>query len=381
MEKKQVGLIALIVVCYWAAMYSYVPILTPYVQSFGASVKMVGVIGGSYGLMQFVFRIPIGMVSDKLQKRKALILLGMGLTVLSGVSFFIAKTQYGLLVSRALSGIAASFLGLLTVVFSAHFKETTKGVGLFNAAMLFGLMMATLFGGWAAEAVGRKIPFIASICLGGIALVLTFFIKEKKVQRKSISMREILEVRKNFQVVYYSVLGVILQFISYGTAYVFTPLVAERLGAGDTELGFLIFIYTLPSIIASLIMGTEFVKKIGYKNVLGFAFVLMAVSCIPAAITKSLNIVYLAQFVSGFGRGIGFSLLLSFVIISVPAEKKATATGFYQAIYALGMFLGPIFTGLLSTGNSFVLPYTIIGLIALAASVCAFIYRPKDLIN
>jgi len=38
-------------------------------------------------------------------------------------------------------------------------------------------------------------------------------------------------------------------------------------------------------------------------------------------------------------------VLMGLAIKTVPEEKRATAMGFFQSIYALGMFGGPVFAG------------------------------------
>ena len=42
---------------FWFAMYTYVPILTPYVEHLGGSLSMAGMVVGAYGLTQMLVRI------------------------------------------------------------------------------------------------------------------------------------------------------------------------------------------------------------------------------------------------------------------------------------------------------------------------------------
>lgn len=43
---------------FWFAMYTYVPILAPYVEHLGGSLSMAGLVVGAYGVTQMVIRIP-----------------------------------------------------------------------------------------------------------------------------------------------------------------------------------------------------------------------------------------------------------------------------------------------------------------------------------
>lgn len=62
---------------YWTALYLYVPVLPVYAQSLGASLSMVGIIIASYALPQFLLRIPIGVWSDALGRRKPFVAGGI----------------------------------------------------------------------------------------------------------------------------------------------------------------------------------------------------------------------------------------------------------------------------------------------------------------
>ncbi|HRR91658.1 MAG TPA: MFS transporter, partial [bacterium] len=59
---------------FWVSLYLYVPILSPYAENLGSSLQMIGFIVGSYGFTQFILRIPLGIWSDKIQKRKPFII-------------------------------------------------------------------------------------------------------------------------------------------------------------------------------------------------------------------------------------------------------------------------------------------------------------------
>ncbi|MBU0443038.1 MFS transporter [Bacillus velezensis] len=54
---------------------------------------------------------------------------------------------------------------------------------------------------------------------------------------------------------------------------------------------------------------------------------------------------YLVQVLIGFSLGIIFPLLLGMSIESVSADMRATSMGAYQALYALGIFGGPLAEG------------------------------------
>ena len=357
--------------------YIYVPTLTPYARSIGSSVTMLGLIGGTYGLMQFLTRIPIAIFSDMHNKRKSFVVVGLLFVVLSGLCFVTIRTPGGFLAARTLAGIAASFWAIFTVMFNSYFTNSAQAIGLLNTCHMFGVTFSSLLGGFLSQNLGRNAPFIATIVLSCAGVVMALFLKENKVEKQPMKLPDLLETGKDRTLIFLSVLGLVHQFVSYGSAYVFTPLVAKNLGMDDSQLGLLTFLYSLPGIVSAMLIGTNLFKKIGLMKILEFSFVLMALSLVPIVYTHSLWVIYVAQFALGFGRGISYSILLLLVVKSVPEGKKTTATGFFQAIYALGMFLGPFLTGLISQDASFAPAYLIMSLICIVAAGSVFIYERK----
>ena len=71
------------IVLYWMGLYVYVPILPVYAQSMGASLSLVGLIVASYGVVQLLLRIPLGVASDWLGRRKPFVLAGFIVLVIS----------------------------------------------------------------------------------------------------------------------------------------------------------------------------------------------------------------------------------------------------------------------------------------------------------
>ena len=70
-EKRNERLMLAAVFFFWFSVYTYPSFLTSYaVNELKASTAIAGMIVGSYGLMQMALRIPLGILSDVLKKRK-----------------------------------------------------------------------------------------------------------------------------------------------------------------------------------------------------------------------------------------------------------------------------------------------------------------------
>jgi MFS family permease len=374
MKKKGIILFCILTLMFWGGQYAYVPTLTPYAKSIGSSVQMIGLIGASYGLMQLIFRIPIGVFSDIQRKRKPYVIMGISFVTLSGICFLLIKTPAGALIARSLAGIASSFWAIFAVMFASYFTDQVRAIGILSACQSLGTVVATWAGGVISQRIGATAPFVFTTVLGLIGLALALMLKDDKTIVSGVKISDLYGIVKEKGVIFFSLLGMLLQFVSFGTAYVFTPLIAKNLGAGDTQLGILTFLFMLPSVFASLLIGSKLFKRIGFRTIFSVSFLLMAITSIPIAIIKSLNLLFVLQFIAGFGYGTCFTGLLSLIVSSIPNAKRATATAFYQAVYALGMFIGPVFTGFLSNAKSFLVPYAILGAISTLAAVATIVF-------
>jgi MFS family permease len=334
---------------YWFSQYTYVPILSPYAQSLGSSYLLLGIILGSYGFMQMIIRFPLGIWSDALRKRKVFIIGGILVSILSSLGMWYFKNLPALLFFRALSGVSAATWVAFTVLFSSYFMghQAPKSIGILNAFNYTGQMIAMAFGGVVAQSFGLEYAFTLG-AIGGVgSLILSFGVVEKVVESSAtpIHFKVLLETIKDRNLLIVSSLAVLSQILMYGTVLGFTPLAAKAIGATSLELGILTALATLPEIFASPLGGTVLAERFGERNTVVMGFILTALYCLSIPYIKHLEIFYLSQFIGGFGRGLSFSLLMGLSIKNISFEKRATAMGFFQAVYGLGMFLGPVLVG------------------------------------
>jgi len=336
---------------YWFSMYTYVPTLGPYAQSLGASYDMIGLIIGSYGLVQLFLRIPIGVFSDAWGSRKLFVVGGVTVAVLSGLGMWLVPAVWALLIFRSLAGAAAAAWVDYTVLYASYFppREAPKAIGFINAVCSLGQVAAMLLGGYVAELYDLTAPFVLAAAGGTIGIVLSLWVREEPTRPKPVNTAAMVEVLRDDNLVRLSGLGIIMQVLTYVTVFGFSPVAAKALGAGGFELGLLTTAAIVPSIFSAALSGTVFRSRFGDRATLVGGFVAMAASCLAIPFIESLPWFYLSQAVGGFGRGLVMPLLMGLSIKNFPDEKRSTAMGIFQAIYGVGMCGGPVLAGVLSS--------------------------------
>ena len=85
--------------------------------------------------------------------------------------------------------------------------------------------------------------------------------------------------------------------------------------------------------------------------------------------TTTYGMLVATQMLGGLGRGLTYPMLMAMSIRDFSHEERATAMGFFQAIYALGMFAGPTASGFVGDLLGFEGIFLSSSLVALASAV------------
>ena len=353
MITKKYNVILLYVLAFlnWFSLYVYMPIFSPYVVSLGASLKMAGLIFGSYGFTQMLLRIPLGIFSDRIKTRKIIIIIGLSLCLVSSLGLWYYNNIIMILFFRCLSGIAATTWVTFNVLLFSYFKreKTSTAISFLHSIAKLAVAFSMFFGGLTAMKMGVKYTFFLAAIAAMLALLLSISINEKKGNSlRSLKIEQLISVVKNKSLLLASILGIITTLISFGTIFSFVPIVAKNMGANNFQIGLLASSFALAGGIASSLSVVFFLNKIGERNSIILGFVAITVSCIMVPYIRNIAILYITQIINGFGNSLIITLLMVMIIKKVPENIQGTTFGFFQAVTGLGMFVGPIFMGFLS---------------------------------
>jgi predicted MFS family arabinose efflux permease len=333
---------------FWGAIYIYMPILTPYAKYVGGSLQAAGVVMGAYGLSQILLRIPLGVWSDRLGRRKPFILLGFLFDGLANLGLLLSGNAWMLFFSVFTAGAAASMWVPFTVLYSSYFplSQIAHSMSLLMGTSRLAQITTNYAGGQIAQAWGWTAPFWVGGVLALSGLLLTNGIIEVRPERGlEPTLRGVLQIGRNRMLLAASFLCALMQSANFSTAYGFTPILAQQMGASKAQLGILLFWYMLPNTAATLLSGTYVRRCLRERSILVIGFLLISGAVFATPFIGHLRLLYLVQAVNGVGVGLLFPLLMGLSIQSVPRQQQATAMGFFQSLYAIGMSLGPILSG------------------------------------
>jgi len=366
---------------YWFSMYAYMPIFAAYARDMGANYELLGIIIGAYGFTQMLLRIPVGVLSDTLNRRRIFVTAGLVLSAAGSLLVWLVPDIRTLFISRVLAGAAAATWVVYTVLFAGYFppQETARSIGIINAVNSTGQVAALFCGGLAAERWGQSFTFLLSAGGAIIGTVMSLRLTEPvKAARPGLCLAAVLETARDRNLLIVSALAVIVQLLFHGTVFGFTPLAAKQLGASDFALGLLTTVSILPGIAASVLSGSWFARRYGVRTSIISGFLLMALGSMSIPWCSSLFQLYISQIIGGFGRGVALPLLMSSSIQYFPQELRATAMGFFQAIYGLGMFLGPVLIGVLGEAAGLNWGFWLVGFLGVMGAGLAFSFVSEE---
>lgn len=369
----------IVTLLYWMNMYIYVPILPPYMQESGHSAMLIGIVLGSYGFTQMLIRFPLGLLSDKLQKRKPFLMIGMLSGALSCFLFTIPDSWLWPLAGRMLSGFCASAWVAFTVLYAAYYasNDATKAMSNISFLSVGGQLIGMTLSGWLAGMFDWNAAFITGIGIGLTGFLLVLAIKEPRegVARAPISMKHLHEVVRTPSLIRVSILSILGHSVLFITMFGFTPLKATELGADNGQLTAIVIAFMIPHAIASLLAGRLLAPRFGAWNITAFGFLLSAICTIAMVYSQSLSMLIITQAINGFSQGLYLALLLGMAIQPFELNKRATAMGFYQAAYSIGMFAGPFLAGFMNEGFGLNSGFWLGGAFATAALLLTWRWR------
>jgi len=336
---------------------------------------MVGGILSAYAVPQILLRIPIGIWSDRLGRRKPLVAGGIIFTSFGALGLGLSSIPWLLFLSRMVTGIGAAAWLVFPLYFSAYYTENDggKAFGLINFVQSVALIVATAGGGFVAEEFGLRKPFLIAALLGIFALFALMFTRESPIHRiQTPSWTSLLSVATRPLLLLVSLMAILLHFAIFTGVFGFIPLYAKEIGASSSDLGLITMINLGFSALGTLV-AVKARQKMGYRLTIILSALVISVSLFSIPFITAIPLLMSVQISCGLGSGVLMTLFMVLSIHSLPQEQQATAMGVYQAIYAIGMLAGPLTSGFLGSGLGLSAVFYLAAFLVLLMAILAFL--------
>lgn len=333
-------------------------------QDFLVAVLFGGFLGSLYSVLQF-FSSPFwGRLSDRMGRRRILLLTTTG-TALSYLLWIFSGSFWVLVLSRLLGGLMAGNLAVATAAVAdlTDSRNRAKGMALIGVAFGLGFILGPALGGLgtfvdlgvnpASTATFGLTPFSFPALLAflmalfNVVWVWRAFPESLDETHKAENLSKpftlfrlgsrIPDVRRTLNVYFLFILAFA------GMEFSLTFLAVERLLYQPHQMA-LLFVFI--GIIMALTQGyavRKYGHRFGERNFATLGLLSSVVALVCLAMSQSSLLFYTGLAFLGFGVGCASPSLSALVSLYSPARSQGGELGAFRSMGALGRAIGPIF--------------------------------------
>jgi len=315
----------------------------------GANKSLIGAIEGIAESTASLLRIFSGWFSDRLGRRKFLMVLGYGVSTMSRPIMATAAAWQQVLASRFVDRIGK---GIRTAPRDAIIAEAARKTHLARAFSLHRSMdtMGAVVGPALAFLLMRlfrddyrKIFWLSCVPAAIAVLVILVFIREKRgpawvpEERPRLTLRHFDWKVKLF-------IGIATLFALGNSSDVFLILKAGHTGVRPAMIPVVSFVFNLVYSLSAIPAGIA-ADRFGRKRIILMGFVLFAGLYYGFAISESSAAIWMLFCVYGVFMGLTEGVQKAFLAEIISADFKATAFGVYGTAVGLAMFPASLIGG------------------------------------
>jgi MFS family permease len=329
-----------------------VPLLPFFItQTLGASALILGLIEGWAEVSVSLLDMASGWLSDRLKRRKPLVIFGYGLSAIIKPMFSVATTWPQVFVFRIAERIGK---GIRRVPRDAMIGSLEKTDNLGKAfgfrkmmdsagAMLGPIIAAALllhFGGEMPDEEIYRMIFLLAVIPAAIGVLLLFLVEEKKEELAKISSGAKL-ISKDFS--RFLMVAAFFSLAQMGIAF-FILKGGESLPLVMVPIAYLAYnaAYTVFAMPAGILTDA-----LGPKKMLTFAYALFALLCLSFAFSSG----YILTLILFAALGIFMAVMQTtprvYLVQTAPGHRYATAIGTYQGVTGLLLLPANLLAGAL----------------------------------
>ena len=323
------------------------PILPLFItMTLGAPIAVLGLIEGVAESTAAFLKMGSGTLSDRLGKRKIIVVSGYTLSALTKPFFSIVTVWQNVLAVRFLDRVGKGMRDApRDALFAASVKDGRRGgpFGFLQAMDRCGAIAGTLIAAalLAAAFTYRQIFLLAFIPSVLSALVALIFIKE--IPHAPLKRLE-LPWKNHFSSELHKFLLVAGIFNVANFSYAFYLLKAQQAGVSIVLIPLIYLLYTVCYAITSYPAG-KLSDRIGRKKVIGLGYLIFAVTAIGFATVSDVKLLWPFFVLYGIQFALTDSVSRAFISDMVEDKKRASALGAYHMTIGLAAFPASVIAG------------------------------------
>lgn len=333
------------------------PLFSLYTTSLGASLGLLGLITAALGLTRLVSALPIGMLSDRLD-RKTVLVGGMLAFAVAFVLFALAPSAGWLVIPRVVMAIAmvSTFpLGIAYIGDVVETRDRGAAIGVYTAAMGSGFAVGPLIGTQVASVAGYPAAYL---CGAVIAVIGALYAALRLIKKKAESGKATLAPRlvdlpafaalvRQPAMVMACAANIAMTLSMTGAIFTYFPVYARGVGISTVTIGALFAWRSIASAAGRVPMGPLSTRLPAHWTLAGVLVVEAAINLMISRTTSPLVLTMLLIL-----EGIGFGVFLvsgqTAVASAAGRGNRGAAVGLFWMAGSVGDLFGPIALGVIA---------------------------------
>lgn len=293
-----------------------------------------------------IFSVPTGILMNKIGRKKT-VLISLIVTALSLVVPIFGDSYYVMLISFSLLGIGNAIMQtslnpLVSNLIAPDRLASTLTFGQFVKAIAS--FLAPILATWGATTasvtfgLGWRVlfPIYAIVSVLSISMLGATPIKEERPDKVSGFKESVVLLGRPFILLCF--VGIMCHVgIDVGTNTTAPRIMRERVGMTVEAASYATSVYFIFRTIGSF-LGSFILRKISSKLFFGISVAMMLIAMVLLFVSSSLEVLYVAIALIGFGNSNIFPIIFAQALNSTPREKNEVS-----GLMIMGLFGGTVF--------------------------------------
>ncbi len=335
------------------------PILPYFVTHFGMSAIVVGILLSTFSLCQLISGPIWGNASDRIGRKKVLIISQIGATIGWAMLAF-APNIVWVFIARIIEGISGGNIGI-TQAYVADLvepKQRAKAFGLISATFAAGMVFGPAGGGLLFSKFGFAAPFLAASALQFLTLILTVLLlpesrSKAKIDEEHVGAREVFATFTNTRLSPLLVQKLALSLALYGWYSAIALYLAGQLHFGVVQTTQYFSLFAVINVVINGVGVGKASNRLGDRLMSSLGLVLLVAAFASAPFVHNLYTLTAVMVLFAVGGAFANNGLTAMISNAATEREQGTVLGVSSSLDSLsGILAPPVSTGLLARYGS-----------------------------
>jgi len=332
------------------------PILPYYVKHFGASTIAVGVLFSTFAFCQFVASPVWGNLSDRIGRKRVLIVSQIGATV-AWLMLAFAPSLAWVFAARILEGLSGGNISVTQAYVADRVEpgERSRAFAYVGASFSAGLVVGPAAGGLLLAHFGYAVPFLLAAGLQLVTLLLTIFLLPEQIAERGESapaakLSDIVRLLGDARVAPLLVQRLAYSLGLYAWFAVYALVLGLVTGLGPETTSFYLAFFGAASVVFQLFVVGRLVDRFGPRATSNIGFAAILAYFVGTPFVHDRLALGAIQVVFAFGLSIANATLAALLTDESPDAVRGTVLGVGSSLDAIaGVAIPTLSTAVLAT--------------------------------